>query len=74
MAATVSGRVVSEVLSVAGDQADPVAILPRQDAGAVVLDLMNPTGTGRRFLSRAGKAWLEGRGAVRKAPPDFVVR
>ena len=36
-----------------------VSVAPRHDAEAIILDLANPIPPGRRFIGRAGQAWLD---------------
>ena len=48
------------MLTVAGEQPDAVALAPRQDAKAVVLDFMNPNVAGRRRACPSRKTGLEG--------------
>jgi hypothetical protein len=51
---------VGEVVAIAREQTHALAIAPRQDAEAVVLDLMNPPGAGGRLLGGFGKAGRDG--------------
>ena len=44
------------MLAVAGEQPDAVALAPRQDAKAVVLDFMNPN-VGGEFARRGRQGW-----------------
>ena len=52
----ISGR---EIVAVARIEPHPIAVAPGQDPEAIVLDLVNPAGAGRRFFSRTGKAGLQ---------------
>ena len=56
------------MLAVAGEQPDAVALAPRQDAKAVVLDFMNPNVAGGRRACPSRKTGLEGDGALNAAP------
>jgi hypothetical protein len=58
------------VLAVAGEQPDAVALAPRQDAKAVVLDFMNPNVAGGRRVCPARKTGLEGDGALNAGRSD----
>jgi hypothetical protein len=52
----------SEIVTLAGEEADPIPLAPRYDAEAVMLDLMNPVRPCRRLIGRARKAWLNDAG------------
>ena len=47
-----------KIVAVAGEQPDAVALAPRQDAKAVVLDFMNPTVAGGRRVCPSRKTGL----------------
>ena len=55
-----AGKTISEVVAVAGIEPHVVAVTARQDAEAVVLDLVDPIGTGRRLFRRFRQAGLDG--------------
>src|SRR6516165_10180032 len=57
----------SEVGAVAGGEPDAILVAPGEDAEAVMLDLVNPAGTGRRLLGRARQAWFEGDAVMQHA-------
>jgi len=52
----------SEIVTLAGEEADPIPLAPRYDAEAVMLDLMNPVRPYWRLIGRARKAWLNDAG------------
>jgi hypothetical protein len=56
---------LGEVVAVSAEQADAAPAPVRQDAEAVVLDVVNPAGTRRRLASRPRQAWLETGGRLR---------
>ena len=57
---------IGKVMAVASYQPNAAAPPMRQDAKAVVLDLVNPARSGRRFIGRARKARFErGKGPIR---------
>ena len=58
------------MLTVAGEQPDAVALAPRQDAKAVVLDFMNPNVAGGRRVCPSRKTGLEGDGALNAGRSD----
>ena len=53
------GEARGEVIAVAGDETNTTGISPCHDAEAVVLDLMNPAGTGRRHFGWRGQARVD---------------
>ena len=46
-----------EIVAVACEEPHAARILPGEDAEAVMLNLVYPAGSGRRFSCRAGQAW-----------------
>jgi hypothetical protein len=50
---------VGEVIAIAGEEPDTALIPAGDDSESVVLDLVNPAGTGRRLLGRAWEAWFQ---------------
>ena len=47
-----------EIVAVSSEEPHPIAVAPRHDAEAVVLDFVNPIRSGRRPIGGAGKAGL----------------
>ena len=58
---------VGEIIAVTRDEADSVTVLPRQDAEAVVLDLMKPVGTAGRHFGFTRQARLNRSGGALEA-------
>ena len=54
-----------DIVAVSSEEPHAGSVALRHDAEAVMLDLVNPIPTGRRFIGRAGQAWLDevGQGA-----------
>ena len=66
---------ISKVIALASVKGHASGIAFRQDAKAIVLDLVNPAGPGRRLLGRAGEASLNSRAKCNRAlrEPDLHV-
>jgi hypothetical protein len=58
------GEACGEVVAIAGDEPDTAGISPRDDAEAVVLDLMNPARSGWRRFGWRWQARLDETGAT----------
>ena len=67
-------KAVGEIMAVASYQPNAAAPPMRQDAKAVVLDLVNLARSGRRFIGRARKArFKRGKGPIRlQSAPKFT--
>jgi hypothetical protein len=53
------GKPITEVMAIAGDQADAATSAMRQDPKAIMFNLVNPTGARGRALGRSRQAGIE---------------
>ena len=68
-------KAVSQIVAVAAQEPDASALTVRQDPEAIVLDLVNPTGSGRRMLCDTRQARLKrGRGLLGAQPAPQLTR
>ena len=67
------GKPITEVMAIAGDQADAATSAMRQDPKAIMFNLVNPTGARGRALGRSRQAGIEtGLGLIGADPaPEF---
>ena len=68
-----NGKPITEVMAIAGHQSDAAVSAMRQEAEAIVLDLVNPARTRRWLLGRSRQAGIEtGLGLIGADPaPEF---
>jgi hypothetical protein len=55
------GKAIGEVVTISRDKAHAGGVAVRQDAEAIMLDLVNPAGASRRLFSGARQARLKAR-------------